>query len=36
MLGGGGRVSPLWLVLVYLLQTFGELCPQSRRLEHCY
>ena len=23
---GGGRVSPLWLVLVYLLQTFGELC----------
>jgi POT family proton-dependent oligopeptide transporter len=26
MLGGGGRVSPLWLVLVYLLQTFGELC----------
>ncbi len=26
MLGGGGRVSPMWLVLVYLLQTFGELC----------
>ena len=26
MLGGGGRVSPWWLVLVYLLQTFGELC----------
>ena len=26
MLGGGGRVSPLWLILVYLLQTFGELC----------
>lgn len=26
MMGGGGRVSPLWLVLVYLLQTFGELC----------
>ena len=25
-LGAGGRVSPLWLVLVYLLQTFGELC----------
>ena len=23
---GGGRVSPLWLVLVYLIQTFGELC----------
>src|SRR5438552_5484673 len=26
MVAGGGRVSPLWLVLVYLLQTFGELC----------
>jgi POT family proton-dependent oligopeptide transporter len=26
MMGGGGRVSPWWLVLVYLLQTFGELC----------
>jgi POT family proton-dependent oligopeptide transporter len=26
MFGGGGRVSPWWLVLVYLLQTFGELC----------
>ncbi len=26
MAGGGGRVSPLWLVVVYLLQTFGELC----------
>ena len=25
-MGAGGRVSPLWLVLVYLLQTFGELC----------
>ncbi|HZT61343.1 MAG TPA: peptide MFS transporter [Pyrinomonadaceae bacterium] len=24
--GGGKLVSPLWLVLVYLLQTFGELC----------
>ena len=24
--GAGGRVSPLWLVLVYLIQTFGELC----------
>ncbi|MCA1816307.1 MAG: peptide MFS transporter, partial [Acidobacteria bacterium] len=24
--GGGRLVSPLWLVLVYLLQTFGELC----------
>jgi POT family proton-dependent oligopeptide transporter len=24
--GGGTLVSPLWLVLVYLLQTFGELC----------
>lgn len=26
MLGAGGRVSPWWLVVVYLLQTFGELC----------
>ncbi|HEX8181865.1 MAG TPA: peptide MFS transporter [Pyrinomonadaceae bacterium] len=25
-LTGGGRVSPWWLVLVYLIQTFGELC----------
>jgi POT family proton-dependent oligopeptide transporter len=25
-LTGGGRVSPLWLVLVYFLQTIGELC----------
>src|SRR5262249_52903937 len=25
-LTGGGRVSPLWLVVVYLIQTFGELC----------
>ncbi|HST51586.1 MAG TPA: peptide MFS transporter [Pyrinomonadaceae bacterium] len=25
-LTGAGRVSPLWLVLVYLLQTIGELC----------
>jgi POT family proton-dependent oligopeptide transporter len=23
---GGGRVSPLWLMVVYLLLTFGELC----------
>jgi len=23
---GGAKVSPLWLVLCYLLQTFGELC----------
>lgn len=23
---GGGRVSPFWLVLVYLLQTMGEVC----------
>lgn len=23
---GAGRVSPLWLVVVYLLQTIGELC----------
>jgi len=26
MVGAGGRVSPLWLVVVYLIQTFGELC----------
>ena len=26
MVAGAGRVSPLWLVVVYLLQTFGELC----------
>jgi POT family proton-dependent oligopeptide transporter len=26
MLTGGGRVSPLWLVVVYMFQTFGELC----------
>ncbi len=26
MLTGGGRVSPLWLVSVYFLQTLGELC----------
>src|ERR1700704_6215909 len=26
MLTGGGRVSPLWLIGVYLLQTLGELC----------
>jgi POT family proton-dependent oligopeptide transporter len=26
MLGAGGRVSPMWLVIVYLIQTFGELC----------
>jgi POT family proton-dependent oligopeptide transporter len=25
-LAGGGRLSPLWLVAVYLLQTLGELC----------
>src|SRR6266705_5922520 len=25
-LTGAGRVSPLWLVVVYLFQTFGELC----------
>jgi POT family proton-dependent oligopeptide transporter len=25
-LTGGGRVSPMWLVVVYLLQSFGELC----------
>jgi POT family proton-dependent oligopeptide transporter len=24
--GGGGKVSPLWLVGVYLIQTLGELC----------
>ena len=23
---GGGRVSPMWLVVVYFLQTIGELC----------
>src|SRR6266850_3753862 len=26
LLAGAGRVSPMWLVVVYLLQTFGELC----------
>jgi len=26
MLAGTGRVSPMWLVIVYLIQTFGELC----------
>lgn len=26
MVGASGRVSPLWLIVVYLLQTFGELC----------
>ena len=26
MLASGGRVSPMWLVLVYFLQTIGELC----------
>jgi POT family proton-dependent oligopeptide transporter len=25
-LTGGGRVSPMWLVVVYFLQTVGELC----------
>jgi proton-dependent oligopeptide transporter, POT family len=25
-LAGSGRVSPMWLVLVYFLQTIGELC----------
>jgi POT family proton-dependent oligopeptide transporter len=25
-LAGGGRVSPMWLVAVYFLQTMGELC----------
>jgi POT family proton-dependent oligopeptide transporter len=25
-LAGAGRVSPMWLVLVYFLQTIGELC----------
>ncbi|HEX8071827.1 MAG TPA: peptide MFS transporter [Pyrinomonadaceae bacterium] len=25
-LTGAGRVSPMWLVVVYLIQTFGELC----------
>jgi POT family proton-dependent oligopeptide transporter len=26
MLTGGGRVSPLWLIFVYFLQSIGELC----------
>jgi POT family proton-dependent oligopeptide transporter len=26
MLTGGGRVSPLWLIIVYFLQSVGELC----------
>ncbi len=26
MLTGGGRVSPLWLIVVYFLQSVGELC----------
>jgi len=26
MLAASGRVSPLWLIAVYLIQTFGELC----------
>jgi POT family proton-dependent oligopeptide transporter len=26
MLAATGRVSPLWLIVVYLIQTFGELC----------
>jgi POT family proton-dependent oligopeptide transporter len=26
MLAGNGRVSPMWLVTVYFLQTIGELC----------
>jgi proton-dependent oligopeptide transporter, POT family len=26
MLTGGGRVSPLWLICVYFLQSVGELC----------
>jgi len=26
MLTGGGRVSPLWLIAVYFLQSMGELC----------
>lgn len=26
MVAAGGRVSPMWLVLVYFLQTIGELC----------
>jgi dipeptide/tripeptide permease len=26
MMGANGRVSPWWLVAVYLIQTFGELC----------
>ena len=25
-LTGSGRVSPMWLVIVYFLQTIGELC----------
>jgi POT family proton-dependent oligopeptide transporter len=25
-LASGGRVSPMWLVIVYFLQTIGELC----------
>ena len=25
-LTGGGRVSPLWLVVVYFIQTMGEMC----------
>jgi proton-dependent oligopeptide transporter, POT family len=26
MVGANGRVSPMWLIVVYLIQTFGELC----------
>jgi proton-dependent oligopeptide transporter, POT family len=26
MVAAGGRVSPMWLILVYFLQTIGELC----------
>src|ERR1044072_2181073 len=26
MFGANGRVSPMWLIVVYLIQTFGELC----------
>jgi proton-dependent oligopeptide transporter, POT family len=26
LLAASGRVSPMWLVIVYLIQTFGELC----------
>jgi len=26
MFTGGGRVSPLWLIVVYFLQSVGELC----------